>query len=100
MTRRLFGTRRLIEKIRYISSWSVDDSKVTINEQKENCSPPFVIVNGLAVAMFSKLPYDVEPEQALKHPEVRDRIEAAMKSLTVATDTFLNSIVQSGDKIP
>ena len=57
-------------------------------------------VNGLSTVLFSKLPYDVEPEQALKHPEVRDRIEAAMKSLTAATDTFLNSIVQSSDKIP
>lgn len=50
--------------------------------------------------MHSKLPYDVEPEQALKHPEVRERIEAAMKSLTEVTDTFLGSIVQSGHKIP
>ena len=50
--------------------------------------------------MHSKLPYDVEPEQALKHPEVRERIEAAMKSLTEVTDTFLSSIVQSGHKIP
>ncbi|XP_015773072.1 PREDICTED: ras GTPase-activating-like protein IQGAP1, partial [Acropora digitifera] len=49
---------------------------------------------------YSKLPYDVEPEQALKHPEVNTRIEAAMKSLTTATETFLKSIVQSGDKLP
>lgn len=48
----------------------------------------------------SKLPYDVEPEQAMKHPEVSSRIEAAMKRLTTATDTFLNSILQSVDKIP
>ena len=57
-------------------------------------------VNFLPTVLFSKLPYDVEPEQALKHPEVRDRIEAAMKRLTTATDTFLNSIVRSGEKIP
>ena len=49
---------------------------------------------------YSKLPYDVEPEQALKHPEVNTRIEAAMKSLTMATETFLKAIVQSGDKLP
>lgn len=49
---------------------------------------------------FSKLPYDVEPEQALKHPEVTARIQAAMKSLTAATDKFLNSIVESASKLP
>lgn len=52
------------------------------------------------VCVFSKLPYEVDPEQALKHPEVVERIDGSVKSLISATDKFLNSIIQSVDKIP
>ncbi|XP_048583306.1 ras GTPase-activating-like protein IQGAP1 isoform X2 [Nematostella vectensis] len=48
----------------------------------------------------SKLPYDVDPEQALSHPEVREKIAMSMRNLIQATDKFLNSIVQSVEKIP
>ena len=48
----------------------------------------------------SKLPYDVDPEEALKHPEVRTKVEAAMSRLTAATERFLQSIAASVDKIP
>ena len=48
----------------------------------------------------SKLPYDVQPEQAMEHAEVRSKVEAAMSRLTAATDRFLESITASVDKIP
>ena len=48
----------------------------------------------------SELPYDVDNETAMKHPEVVARVEASIKSLQVAADKFLNSIVKSTDLIP
>uniref|UniRef100_A0AAY4DR17 IQ motif containing GTPase activating protein 1 n=1 Tax=Denticeps clupeoides TaxID=299321 RepID=A0AAY4DR17_9TELE len=46
------------------------------------------------------LPYDVTPEQAMKHEEVRTRLEASIKNMRTVTDKFLSAIVVSVDKIP
>ncbi|KAM7152874.1 ras GTPase-activating-like protein IQGAP1 isoform 1-T1 [Macrochelys suwanniensis] len=48
----------------------------------------------------SKLPYDVTPEQALAHEEVRTRLDASIKNMRTVTDKFLSAIVSSVDKIP
>lgn len=48
----------------------------------------------------SKLPYDVTPEQAMAHEEVRTRLEASIKNMKTITDKFLTAIVVSVDKIP
>ncbi|XP_076143220.1 ras GTPase-activating-like protein IQGAP1 [Alosa pseudoharengus] len=48
----------------------------------------------------SKLPYDVTPEQAISHEEVRTRLEASIKNMRTVTDKFLSAIVVSIDKIP
>ncbi|KAM9766181.1 ras GTPase-activating-like protein IQGAP1 isoform 2-T2 [Menidia menidia] len=48
----------------------------------------------------SKLPYDVTPEQAMAHQEVRTRLEASIKNMKTITDKFLSAIVVSVDKIP
>ncbi|KAF7687951.1 ras GTPase-activating-like protein IQGAP1 [Silurus meridionalis] len=48
----------------------------------------------------SKLPYDVTPEQAMSHEEVRKRLEASIKNMRTVTDKFLSAIVVSVDKIP
>ncbi|XP_028332645.1 ras GTPase-activating-like protein IQGAP1 isoform X1 [Gouania willdenowi] len=48
----------------------------------------------------SKLPYDVTPEQAMAHEEVRTRLEASIKNMKSITDKFLSAIVVSVDKIP
>ncbi|XP_062845476.1 ras GTPase-activating-like protein IQGAP1 [Trichomycterus rosablanca] len=48
----------------------------------------------------SKLPYDVTPEQAMSHEEVRNRLEASIKNMRTVTDKFLSAIVTSVDKIP
>ena len=49
---------------------------------------------------FSGLPYDVTPEQALEHEEVRERINQSVIALQQATDKFLSAILKSPDKIP
>uniref|UniRef100_A0A3Q1EH37 IQ motif containing GTPase activating protein 1 n=1 Tax=Acanthochromis polyacanthus TaxID=80966 RepID=A0A3Q1EH37_9TELE len=48
----------------------------------------------------SKLPYDVTPEQAMAHEEVRTRLEASIKNMKTITDKFLSAIIVSVDKIP
>ncbi|XP_061831055.1 ras GTPase-activating-like protein IQGAP1 [Nerophis lumbriciformis] len=48
----------------------------------------------------SKLPYDVTPEQAMAHEEVRNRLEASIKIMKAVTDKFLSAIIVSADKIP
>ncbi|KAL4613250.1 ras GTPase-activating-like protein IQGAP1 [Arapaima gigas] len=48
----------------------------------------------------SKLPYDVTPEQAMSHEEVRNRLEASIKNMRTVTDKFLSAITVSVDSIP
>ncbi|KAL0979273.1 hypothetical protein UPYG_G00183070 [Umbra pygmaea] len=48
----------------------------------------------------SKLPYEVTPEQAMSHEEVRAKLESSSQALRRATDKVLNSIVSSLDNIP
>ncbi|XP_053573714.1 ras GTPase-activating-like protein IQGAP1 [Bombina bombina] len=48
----------------------------------------------------SKLPYDVTPEQALSHEEVRTRLDSSIKNMRSVTDKFLSAIISSVDKIP
>uniref|UniRef100_A0A1A8GRW6 IQ motif containing GTPase activating protein 1 n=1 Tax=Nothobranchius korthausae TaxID=1143690 RepID=A0A1A8GRW6_9TELE len=48
----------------------------------------------------SKLPYDVTPEQAMAHEEVRTRLEASIKTMKTITDKFLSAIIVSVDTIP
>lgn len=52
------------------------------------------------LAISSKLPYDVTPEQAMSHEEVRTRLEASIKTMKTITDKFLSAIIVSVDKIP
>ncbi|KAG9489242.1 hypothetical protein GDO78_005307 [Eleutherodactylus coqui] len=49
---------------------------------------------------INKLPYDVTPEQAMSHEEVRNRLDASIKNMRTVTDKFLSAIVSSVDKIP
>ena len=48
----------------------------------------------------SKLPYDVTPEQALSHEEVRTRLDNSIRNMRAVTDKFLAAIISSVDKIP
>uniref|UniRef100_A0A803WDS3 IQ motif containing GTPase activating protein 1 n=1 Tax=Ficedula albicollis TaxID=59894 RepID=A0A803WDS3_FICAL len=49
---------------------------------------------------INKLPYDVTPEQALSHEEVRTRLDASIRNMRTVTDKFLSAIISSVDKIP
>ncbi|XP_052532419.1 ras GTPase-activating-like protein IQGAP1 [Tympanuchus pallidicinctus] len=40
-----------------------------------------------------KLPYDVTPEQALNHGEVRTHLDASIRDVKAVTDKFLSAIV-------
>ena len=62
----------------------------------------FVIwyLHSIALMFLSGLPYDVTPEQALEHEEVRERINQSVVALQQATDKFLTAILKSPDKIP
>ncbi|CAB1322084.1 unnamed protein product, partial [Coregonus sp. 'balchen'] len=44
----------------------------------------------------SKLPYEVTPDQAMSHKEVRAKLESSSHALRTATDKVLNSIVSYG----
>lgn len=48
----------------------------------------------------SKLPYDVTPEQALAHEEVKTRLDNSIRNMRAVTDKFLCAIISSVDKIP
>uniref|UniRef100_A0A8C6QZX3 Ras GTPase-activating-like protein IQGAP1 n=1 Tax=Nannospalax galili TaxID=1026970 RepID=A0A8C6QZX3_NANGA len=48
----------------------------------------------------SKLPYDVTPEQALTHEEVKTRLDNSIRNMRAVTDKFLSAIISSVDKIP
>lgn len=54
----------------------------------------------IRLVLLSKLPYDVTPEQAMGHEEVRTRLEASIKNMKTITDKFLSAIIVSVDKIP
>lgn len=60
----------------------------------------FPLLSSLRPALNSKLPYDVTPEQAMAHEEVRTRLEASIKNMKTITDKFLSAIIVSVDKIP
>lgn len=51
-------------------------------------------------SLCSKLPYEVSPEQALSHPEVRRRLDISVRNLLAMTDKFVSAITSSVDKIP
>ncbi|CAF88858.1 unnamed protein product, partial [Tetraodon nigroviridis] len=48
----------------------------------------------------SSLPYEVSPAEALRHPEVRRRVEVAAVNLRSLTDRVLNAVTSSLGKLP
>ncbi|XP_074632574.1 ras GTPase-activating-like protein IQGAP1 isoform X3 [Acropora palmata] len=94
------GQSSLRELLQPLVEGVLHDKNLSINTNPIEVYKAWINQMESETGQASKLPYDVEPEQALKHPEVNTRIEAAMKSLTMATETFLKAIVQSGDKLP
>lgn len=48
----------------------------------------------------SSLPYEVNAEQALSHPEVQQRLNIAISNLKTLTDRVLHAITSNLHKLP
>uniref|UniRef100_A0A8C3AEB4 IQ motif containing GTPase activating protein 2 n=1 Tax=Cyclopterus lumpus TaxID=8103 RepID=A0A8C3AEB4_CYCLU len=78
----------------------IEDKSLGINTNPVDVYKAWVNQLETATGEASKLPYEVTPEQAMSHEEVRNRLEASSLALRSATDKVLNSIVSSLDNIP
>lgn len=64
---------------------------------KRNKKVPFSILSNF---VFRTLPYEATIQEALKHEEVRIRMDAGVKQLQHFSEGLMNSILSSADKIP
>ncbi|XP_067087113.1 ras GTPase-activating-like protein IQGAP2 isoform X3 [Osmerus mordax] len=78
----------------------IEDKALGINTNPVDVYKTWVNQLETATGEASKLPYEVAPDQAMAHPEVRAKLEASHQTLRSATDKVLNSIVSSLDNIP
>uniref|UniRef100_A0A673CKS0 IQ motif containing GTPase activating protein 2 n=1 Tax=Sphaeramia orbicularis TaxID=375764 RepID=A0A673CKS0_9TELE len=78
----------------------IEDKSLGINTNPVDVYKAWVNQLETATGEASKLPYEVTPEQAMSHEEVRNRLEASSLALRSATDKVLSSIVSSLDNIP
>ncbi|XP_040052234.1 ras GTPase-activating-like protein IQGAP2 isoform X2 [Gasterosteus aculeatus] len=78
----------------------IEDKSLGINTNPVDVYKAWVNQLETVTGEASKLPYEVTPEQAVSHEEVRNRLEASGLALRSATDKVLNSIVSSLDNIP
>ncbi|CAB4017386.1 ras GTPase-activating IQGAP1, partial [Paramuricea clavata] len=97
------GTRNqgsLRELLQPLVQTVLDDSTLNTSTNPVEIYKNWINQQESETGQATKLPYDVDPEKALEHPEVRSKVEAAISRLTAATDRFLQSITASVDKIP
>uniref|UniRef100_A0A3Q0T8C6 IQ motif containing GTPase activating protein 2 n=1 Tax=Amphilophus citrinellus TaxID=61819 RepID=A0A3Q0T8C6_AMPCI len=78
----------------------IEDKRLGINTNPVDVYKAWVNQLETATGEASKLPYEVTPEQAMSHEEVRNRLQASSQALRSATDKVLNSIVSSLDNLP
>ncbi|KAK7933556.1 hypothetical protein WMY93_004452 [Mugilogobius chulae] len=78
----------------------IEDKSLGINTNPVDVYKAWVNQLESATGEASNLPYEVTPEQAMSHEEVRNRLQASSQALRSATDKVLNSIVSSLDNIP
>lgn len=52
------------------------------------------------LVFFRELPYNVTQEEALKYPEVKTKLEIALKQLKTIVTMFLDKITNSTDLLP
>uniref|UniRef100_G3UUY6 Uncharacterized protein n=1 Tax=Meleagris gallopavo TaxID=9103 RepID=G3UUY6_MELGA len=78
----------------------IDDKSLNIKTDPVDIYKSWVNQMESQTGEASKLPYDVTPEQALNHDEVRTRLDASIRNMKTVTDKFLSAIVGSVDKIP
>ncbi|XP_028268969.1 ras GTPase-activating-like protein IQGAP2 [Parambassis ranga] len=78
----------------------IENKSLGINTNPVDVYKAWVNQLETATGEASKLPYEVTPEQAMSHAEVRHRLETSSQALRSATDKVLNSIVSTLDNIP
>ncbi|NXR34516.1 IQGA1 protein, partial [Zosterops hypoxanthus] len=78
----------------------IDDKSLNIKTDPVDIYKSWVNQMESQTGEASKLPYDVTPEQALSHEEVRTRLDASIRNMRTVTDKFLSAIISSVDKIP
>uniref|UniRef100_A0A8C6JH14 Uncharacterized protein n=1 Tax=Melopsittacus undulatus TaxID=13146 RepID=A0A8C6JH14_MELUD len=78
----------------------IDDKSLNIKTDPVDIYKSWVNQMESQTGEASKLPYDVTPEQALNHEEVRKRLDVSIRNMRTVTDKFLSAIVTSVDKIP
>ncbi|KAI1900297.1 hypothetical protein AGOR_G00048530 [Albula goreensis] len=78
----------------------IEDKNLGINTNPVDVYKTWVNQLETATGEASKLPYEVNVEQALAHEEVRAKLETSNQNLRAATDKVLGSIVSSLDNIP
>ncbi|XP_035292082.1 ras GTPase-activating-like protein IQGAP2 isoform X1 [Anguilla anguilla] len=78
----------------------IQDKSLGINTNPVDVYKAWVNQLESATGEASKLPYEVTPEQAVAHEEVRARLETSSQNLRLTTDKVLGSIVSSLDNIP
>uniref|UniRef100_A0A8C5I9W7 IQ motif containing GTPase activating protein 2 n=1 Tax=Gouania willdenowi TaxID=441366 RepID=A0A8C5I9W7_GOUWI len=78
----------------------MDNKTLGINTNPVDMYKAWVNQLETATGEASKLPYEVTPEQAMSHEEVRTRLQTSSEALRATTDKVLNSIVSSLDNIP
>ncbi|NXO20142.1 IQGA1 protein, partial [Cisticola juncidis] len=79
---------------------TIDDKSLNIKTDPVDIYKSWVNQMESQTGEASKLPYDVTPEQALSHEEVRTRLDASIRNMRTVTDKFLSAIISSVDKIP
>ncbi|XP_061409785.1 ras GTPase-activating-like protein IQGAP1 isoform X1 [Lethenteron reissneri] len=78
----------------------IEDKALNINTNPVEVYKAWVNQMESQTGEASNLPYDVAPEQALAHDDVKKRMETSIRNLRMATDKFLVSIFNSLDNIP
>lgn len=79
---------RILKESQFINLSPVEIYKLWINQLESASGEP------------CGMPYEISPEEALKHPEVQRRLRNTIEFLKTATVLFLNQITSSVRNIP
>ncbi|XP_063051320.1 ras GTPase-activating-like protein IQGAP2 [Engraulis encrasicolus] len=78
----------------------MEDKSLVINTNPVDIYKAWVNQLETQTGQASNLPYEVSPEQAVSHEEVRTRLESSNQMLCAVTDKVLSSITSSLESIP
>ncbi|XP_041464345.1 ras GTPase-activating-like protein IQGAP1 isoform X3 [Lytechinus variegatus] len=78
----------------------MEDKNLNINTNPVEVYKQWINQMETQTGEASKLPYDVPSDQALKHKEVLERLDASVTQLGEVSKRFLNAIISSVEMIP